>query len=118
MDLPANTNNSMTKNDCPECALRTTLEQLLLEYGPLPRGIQAITPRQVGSKMQCSDSTTWARIKAGDKQYREDFPQPFRDGGLTRFYEHEVDAYMLRLGWRRPMSRDAHFSALKSLWTP
>jgi predicted DNA-binding transcriptional regulator AlpA len=108
----------MKTNECAECALRTTLEQLLLECGPLPRRIQAVTPRQVGSKMQFSDSTMWARIKVGDKQYREDFPKPYRDGGLTRFFEHEVDAYMLRLGWCRPMTRDAHFSALKSLWTP
>lgn len=48
-----------------------------------------------------SRATLYARCKPGSKQYREDFPKPVKDGGVSGFFEHEIDEYLMRLADRR-----------------
>jgi predicted DNA-binding transcriptional regulator AlpA len=48
-----------------------------------------------------SRATVYARCKPGSKQYREDFPKLVKDGGVSGFFEHEIDEYLMRLASRR-----------------
>lgn len=58
----------------------------------------AVVQKRLGD---VSRATVYARCKPGSKQYREDFPKPIKDGGVTGFFEHEIDEYLMRLAARR-----------------
>lgn len=66
-----------------------------------PPRLKVITPKEVQEKLSISRATMYGRGKKGHKQYRSDFPKSFKEGGMRRFYEHEVDDYLRRLGANR-----------------
>lgn len=66
-----------------------------------PPSLKTLTPKEVQEKLKISRATMYGREKKGDTQYRSDFPKSFKEGGLRRFYEHEVEAYLWRLGANR-----------------
>lgn len=63
--------------------------------------LKAISTKKVQDKLDLSRATVYGRGKKGHKQYRSDFPKWFKEGGLRRYYEHEVDDYLRRLGANR-----------------
>jgi len=63
--------------------------------------LKAISTEEVQDRLSLSRATVYGRGKKGHKQYRSDFPRWFKEGGLRRYYEHEVDDYLRRLGANR-----------------
>lgn len=55
----------------------------------------------VQQKLGICRATLYGRYKPGHKQYQEGFPKPVKDGGVSGFFEHEIDEYLMRLAARR-----------------
>lgn len=69
------------------------------------RPIQMLTTREVQSRLCIGRSTLYDFLDSRSPRHQPDLPKPVRIGGSTRFYEHEIDAYLLRLAEERRAPR-------------
>lgn len=69
------------------------------------RSVQMLSIRQVMTRLCIGRSTLYELLDCRSTRYQPSMPKPVRIGRSTRFYEHEINAFLLGLSEEREGSR-------------
>lgn len=67
--------------------------------------VQMLSIRQVLARLSIGRSTLYELLDSRSARYQPSMPKPVRIGRSTRFYEHEINAFLLSLSEEREGSR-------------